>query len=67
MLAQLEGTVRRLADQSAPLERLVTDWEQAQALAVEADRRLDEIERRLREAREAGDAAGRPGSGGPAA
>ncbi|MGH7911955.1 MAG: exodeoxyribonuclease VII small subunit [Candidatus Dormibacteraceae bacterium] len=47
VLTQLEAAVRRLADQSAPLERLVADWEQARALAVEAERRLDRAERDL--------------------
>jgi exodeoxyribonuclease VII small subunit len=49
VLGQLEGAVRRLADQSAPLERLVRDWESAQTLAADAERRLDAVERRLRE------------------
>ena len=40
--------MRRLTDQSAPLERMVADWEQAQALARDAERRLEEIEGRLR-------------------
>ena len=48
VLDQLEGAVRRLADQSAPLERMVADWERAQALAVDAERRLEEIEGSLR-------------------
>lgn len=48
VLDRLEGAVRRLADQSAPLERMVADWEQAQALAQDAERRLEEIERSLR-------------------
>ncbi len=66
VLEQLEGTVRRLADQSAPLERLVADWERAQALALDAERQLEEIERKLRPtAREKGDAEGRPGRDGP--
>lgn len=68
VLEQLEETVRRLSDQSAPLGRLVADWERAQALAAEAERRLEEAERRLAPPpggkRGAGDA---PGSGGPAA
>lgn len=48
VLDRLEGAVRRLADQSAPLERMVADWEQAQALARDAERRLQEVEGRLR-------------------
>jgi exodeoxyribonuclease VII small subunit len=67
VLEQLEGTVRRLADQSAPLERLVGDWQRAQALAADAERRLEEAERRLRPTPEKGNAAGRPGRDGPAA
>lgn len=53
VLDRLEAAVRRLADRSAPLERLVADWEQAQALAGDAERRLDEIESRLRRQAEA--------------
>lgn len=47
VLDELEGAVRRLADQSAPLERLVADWQRAQALAGDAERRLREVESRL--------------------
>lgn len=64
VLDRLEGAVRRLADQSAPLERMVADWEQAQALVRDAERRLEEIEDGLR--REAGEAEDRGGNG-PAA
>lgn len=53
--------MRRLADQSAPLERMVADWEQAQALVHDAERRLEEIERSLRH-----DAYGRSGTGAEA-
>lgn len=53
MLDELEGAVRRLSDQSAPLERLVADWERARALAGDAERRLEEVESRLEAARSA--------------
>lgn len=68
VLEQLEGTVRRLADQSAPLERLVADWERAQALAADAERRLEEVERRLGTAPpQKRGVEHRPGRDGPAA
>ena len=65
VLDRLEGAVRRLADQSAPLERMVADWEQAQMLARDAERRLEEIERGL--GQEAGTAKTDRGGNGPAA
>ncbi|MBO0706769.1 MAG: exodeoxyribonuclease VII small subunit [Candidatus Dormibacteraeota bacterium] len=64
VLDRLEGAVRRLADQSAPLERMVADWEQAQALVRDAERRLEEIEGGLRREAEAADSRG---GNGPAA
>jgi len=68
VLDQLEGAVRRLADQSAPLERMVADWERAQALAVDAERRLEAIESSLRsQTEEKSDSGDRPGRDGPAA
>ena len=67
VLDQLEGAVRRLADQSAPLERMVVDWERAQALAVDAERRLEVIESSLRSQTEGGGrSADCPGRAGPA-
>jgi exodeoxyribonuclease VII small subunit len=68
VLEQLEETVRRLSDQSAPLGRLVADWERAQVLAADAERRLDEAERGLRPAPGGRRGAeGGPGRSGPGA
>lgn len=60
VLTHLEAAVRRLSDQSAPLERLVTDWEGAQSLAAEAERRLRHIEKRLRGSPESGESGAAP-------
>ncbi|MFZ0214751.1 MAG: exodeoxyribonuclease VII small subunit [Candidatus Dormiibacterota bacterium] len=49
LLARLERAVRRLADQSAPLERLVADWEEANQLVTAADRRLEAAQGRIAE------------------
>jgi exodeoxyribonuclease VII small subunit len=48
LLARLEAAIGRLSDQGAPLDRLVADHEEAQALLARARRRWDEAEARVR-------------------
>jgi exodeoxyribonuclease VII small subunit len=47
LLARLEALVGRLADQSAPLDRLVGDYTEARRLLDLAERRLAVAGRRL--------------------
>jgi exodeoxyribonuclease VII small subunit len=46
LLARLEEAIGRLTDQGAPLDRLVTDYEQAGRLLDLAQARLDAAPRR---------------------
>ena len=41
LLTRLEGSLRRLADPSAPLERAVSDFEEAGRLLTAAEERLE--------------------------
>jgi exodeoxyribonuclease VII small subunit len=49
LLDRLEGLVARLADPAAPLERLVTDYEEATRLLAAAQARLDAASERFAE------------------
>jgi len=49
LLDRLERLVAALADQAAPLERLVADYEEAQRLVGLAQQRLDAAAQRARE------------------
>lgn len=54
LLARLESTIGRLADQAAPLDRLVADYEEALRLVNAADARLEAARCRMAELQAAG-------------
>lgn len=47
LLSQLETVIGRLSDQSAPLERLVSDYQDAARLLEAAEARLEAASRRV--------------------
>jgi exodeoxyribonuclease VII small subunit len=49
LLSHLEAVIGRLSDQSAPLERLVADYEEAARLLGAAETRLEAASRRVLE------------------
>jgi exodeoxyribonuclease VII small subunit len=54
LLARLEATIGRLADQAAPLDRLVADYEEALRLVNAANARLEAARSRMAKLQAAG-------------
>ena len=65
LLEHLEAVIGRLSDQSAPLERLVADYQEAARLLEAAETRLDAASRRVLELGADVGGTGSPAAGSP--